>query len=45
MVHETVLDWHEQNTERDRKAQDFVEEMDNEQAVGSYVYVDPDFGG
>jgi hypothetical protein len=42
MVHEAVLDWHEQNTERERKAQAFVEEMDDEQAISSYVFVDSD---
>ena len=41
MVHETVLNWHEQNVERERK-RDFVEEMDNELAVTDYIFVDSD---
>jgi hypothetical protein len=39
MVHETVLNWHEQNAERDR-ARDFVEEMDTTLAATNYIYVD-----
>ena len=42
MVHETVLTWHEKNVERERKARDFEEEMDNDLAVKDYVYVDSD---
>ena len=42
MVHETVLNWHEQNVERDRKARSFAEEVDGEQAVAGYVDVDSD---
>jgi hypothetical protein len=42
MVHETVLTWHEQNTEREMKARAFAEEMDNELAVTNYIYVDSD---
>ena len=38
MVHETVLAWHE-NVERERA---FVEEMDSELAVASYIYADFD---
>ena len=43
MVHETVLNWHEQNVERDEKARAFAEEMDNEQAATGYVDVDSDW--
>lgn len=42
MVHGTVLAWHEQNAERERRAQAFAEEMDNELAVTNYIYVDSD---
>lgn len=42
MVHETVLKWHEQNVERDRKARAFAE-MDSEQAATEYVDVDSDW--
>ena len=43
MVHETVLNWHEQNVERDRKARAFAEEMDGEEATTEYVDVDSDW--
>lgn len=43
MVHHTVLNWHEQNVERDKKARDPAEEMDNDQAINAYVHVDPDW--
>ena len=42
MVHEKVLTWHEQNTEREKQARDFEEEMDNELAARNYIYVDSD---
>jgi len=42
MVHETVITWHEQNAEREKKARDFEEEMDNEVAATNYIYVDSD---
>lgn len=40
MVHETVLNWHEQNVERDKKAQAFVEETDVELVDNAYAQWD-----
>ena len=39
MVHETVLNWHEQNAERDRRTQ-ILEEVDR--VVSAYTHVDSD---
>jgi len=43
MVHETVLNWHEENVERDRKARASAAKMDNGQAATDYVDVDSDW--
>lgn len=42
IAHETVLNWHEQNVERDRKARAIVKEMDNEHAVTEHAGIDSD---
>lgn len=42
MAHQTVLNWHEQNVERDRKARASVEEIDHRQAVADSAGVDSD---
>ena len=42
MVHQTVLNWHEENVKRDKKASASAEEIDHGQAVADSTDLDSD---